>query len=125
MAGTTPDGAVDITDRQQRILDFIKEQSTDGRSPSVVEIARHFGISTGNVDKHLAALERSGRLYRVPHARRGIRLTGAPNFDDCLEAIQEIRRIIHSSSTAETKLRDIATVISGDSLTSPAGGRNN
>jgi len=65
-----------ITDRQREIYEFIRA-SIDGRSipPTIREIGEAFGIrSTNGVEKHLAALERSGFVMRERGKSRGISL---------------------------------------------------
>ena len=57
--GTMPD----LTDRQQAILDFVRERiATDGMPPTWAEIARAFGFrQTRAAQKHLQALESKDR----------------------------------------------------------------
>ena len=63
-----------ITDRQQEIYDFIRTMISErGKPPTIREIGEHFGLrSTNGVDKHLAALERSGMIVRERGSSRGI-----------------------------------------------------
>src|SRR5260370_18394617 len=55
-----------LTDRQQKILSFIKRSIQDqGYPPTIREIGEAFGIrSTNGVNDHLKALERKGYLLR-------------------------------------------------------------
>src|SRR3954467_9803104 len=55
-----------LTDRQEKILTFIKKSIQDqGYPPTIREIGEHFGIrSTNGVNDHLKALERKGYLVR-------------------------------------------------------------
>src|SRR3954470_6291953 len=55
-----------LTDRQEKILTFIKKSIQDqGYPPTIREIGEHFGIrSTNGVNDHLKALERKGYLMR-------------------------------------------------------------
>lgn len=55
-----------LTGKQQAILDFIRNfRSTEGISPSLREIQKHFGFASSNAaNKHLAALEKKGALLR-------------------------------------------------------------
>jgi len=67
-----------FTDRQQEILDFIREeQQTRGVTPSRAEIQEHFGFASPNaVTEHLKALERKGALLRgAKNTARGLVLT--------------------------------------------------
>ena len=66
-----------LTDRQQQILDFIRDQQrVRGVTPSTREIQEHLGISsqTGVID-HLRAMEAKGVLKREPNKARGLILT--------------------------------------------------
>src|SRR5437868_15452084 len=55
-----------LTERQEKILAFIKKSLHDqGYPPTIREIGEHFGIrSTNGVNDHLKALERKGYLLR-------------------------------------------------------------
>jgi repressor LexA len=66
-----------LTERQGRVLDFIRERiAADGRPPTVREIGRRFRIaSTNGVRRHLNALERKGYIERAAGTARGIRLS--------------------------------------------------
>ncbi|MGE9290712.1 MAG: transcriptional repressor LexA [Puniceicoccales bacterium] len=66
----------DLTFRQQQILTFIQERSTEqGYWPSIREIQQEFGFkSTNAVVGHLRALEKKGFLERQPHQARAFRL---------------------------------------------------
>ena len=63
-----------FTERQQEILDFIREQQgLRGMTPTTVEIMEHFGFASPNaVTSHLQALERKGALLREPNKARGL-----------------------------------------------------
>jgi repressor LexA len=67
-----------ISERQQTILEFIRETiAASGMPPSLREIGEKFGIrSTNGVEKHLQALERSGHINRVRRKSRGIAAIG-------------------------------------------------
>jgi repressor LexA len=67
----------DLTDRQQAILDFVRERiNADGLPPTWAEIARAFGFrQTRAAQKHLQALEAKGFLTLLPGKARGIRLS--------------------------------------------------
>ena len=69
----------DLTDRQQAILDFVRERiDVDGMPPTWAEIARAFGFrQTRAAQKHLQALEAKGYLTLLPGKARGIRLPGS------------------------------------------------
>jgi repressor LexA len=67
-----------LTDRQQAILDFVRERiARDGLPPTWAEIAQAFGFrQTRAAQKHLLALEAKGCLTLLPGKARGIRLRG-------------------------------------------------
>ena len=69
----------DLTDRQQAILDFVRERiAADGLPPTWAEIAREFGFrQTRAAQKHLQALAAKGYLTLLPGKARGIRLPGS------------------------------------------------
>src|SRR5207253_9441908 len=55
-----------LTERQEKILSFLKRSIVEqGSPPTIREIGEHFGIrSTNGVNDHLKALERKGHLLR-------------------------------------------------------------
>jgi repressor LexA len=63
-----------FTERQQEILDFIREQQDlRGMTPTTAEIMESFGFASPNaVTSHLQALERKGALLREPNKARGL-----------------------------------------------------
>ena len=65
-----------LTDRQQEILDFIRERiEGDGVPPSLAEIAQAFRFADPSSAQHfVAALEAKGALRREPGKRRNLRL---------------------------------------------------
>ena len=67
-----------LSDRQQRILDFVGEYTADhGYPPSIREIGQAVGISsTSVVDYNLRALERGGMILRDREVSRGLRTVG-------------------------------------------------
>jgi repressor LexA len=69
-----------LTRRQKEILDFVSDFiRREGYSPSMEEIATHFGFASLNaVYKHLEALEARGHLHRDQHRARSIELARPP-----------------------------------------------
>jgi repressor LexA len=67
-----------LSERQQRILDFLGEYTNDhGYPPSIREIGQAVGISsTSVVDYNLRALERGGLIKRDREVLRGLGLVG-------------------------------------------------
>lgn len=67
-----------LTQRQQMVLDYIKQSIVDrGYPPTLREIGARMGIrSTNGVNDHLRALERKGYLTREDMKSRALRPTG-------------------------------------------------
>ncbi|MBS3958888.1 MAG: transcriptional repressor LexA [Xanthomonadaceae bacterium] len=67
-----------LTDRQQAILDYLRAQiAAEGRPPTLAEIARAFGFRQArSAQDHLQALAAKGAIELAPGAR-GIRLLDA------------------------------------------------
>ena len=67
---------MDLTKRQQEIVDFIKKYSARyGYPPTVRDIGRAIGLtSSSTVHAHLANLEKAGMLRRDPSKPRAIEL---------------------------------------------------
>lgn len=102
-----------LTQRQQMVLDFIRQSIADrGYPPTLREIGARMGIrSTNGVNDHLRALERKGYLTREDMKSRALRPTAsnsahltsgsasndskAPSFseDDDLVEVQVLGRV--------------------------------
>jgi len=69
---------MNLTDRQQAILDFIQtRKAQSGVMPSLREIQAHFNFSSPNAaNKHLIALEKKGAIQRSGGAARSLIVTG-------------------------------------------------
>ena len=66
-----------LSKSQQKILDYLKRCSSDGRVPSVREICDEVGLSsTSTVHHHLNALEEKGFIVCEHGVNRCIRITG-------------------------------------------------
>ncbi len=76
-----------LTQRQQMVLDFIRQSITDrGYPPTLREIGARMGIrSTNGVNDHLRALERKGYLTREDMKSRALRPTGFANGSASLQ----------------------------------------
>jgi repressor LexA len=79
---------MDLTKRQQEIVDFIKRYSArHGYPPTVRDIGRAVGLaSSSTVHQHLSNLERGGLLKRDPSKPRAIELLD--------RAVAEVRSIV-------------------------------
>ena len=66
-----------LSKSQQKILDYLKRCSSDGRVPSVREICDEVGLSsTSTVHHHLNAEEETGCIVRAHGVKRRARSTG-------------------------------------------------
>jgi repressor LexA len=65
----------ELTERQQEILEFIQSSQANGHSPSLREIAEHFGFKsmTAAAD-HVRALRRKGVLDHQPRCARSLQI---------------------------------------------------
>ena len=84
-----------LTDRQQMVLDYIRQSITDrGYPPTLREIGARMGIkSTNGVNDHLRALERKGYLTRQDmksRARRPTGMDGPEGKDAPKEVLKEV-----------------------------------
>ena len=70
-----------LTKKQESILHFIKNcQQDDGETPSMREIAEHFGYKSVNaVQDHIKALRRKGVLQKVPGQARSLKIISPLN----------------------------------------------
>lgn len=75
---------IKLTDRQQQILDLIRQAiSSTGFPPTRAEIAHALGFRSANAaEDHLRALARKGVIELTAGASRGIRLTDAARGKD-------------------------------------------
>jgi repressor LexA len=66
-----------FTERQSRVLAFLREfQQSEGKAPTLVELARHLEVTKVTALQHLRALEKKGAIWRQRHAWRSIELLG-------------------------------------------------
>ena len=66
-----------LSKNQQKIMEYLKRCSFDGRVPSVREICEEVGLSsTSTVHHHLKALEEKGMIVREHGVNRCIQSTG-------------------------------------------------
>lgn len=66
-----------LNEKQQRVLEFLRERAGDGVPPSVREICAAAGIrSTSTVHAYLKVLEEGGYISRQSGLNRAIRLPG-------------------------------------------------
>ena len=117
-----------LTERQQQVLDFIRQHFTTRQgAPTVREIAAHFHMASPKaVQDHLAALERKGCLTRTPGRTRNIRLTVSPESGLPIvgrvaagRPIAAVENIVGSLDFAHLFGSDplFAVLVAGDSMT--------
>lgn len=72
-----------LTPRQMQVLRFVRDyRDRHGYSPTMQELADHFGVSKVTVFEHVVALERKGLLRRLPHKARSLVLTARAWFPE-------------------------------------------
>lgn len=65
----------ELTKRQQEILEFIQASQVEGVTPTMREIARHFGFSSMTAARdHIQALQKKGYIEKSSHAARMLRV---------------------------------------------------
>ncbi len=70
-----------LTQTQQKILDFIIDKKAEAKVPTLAEIAEHFGYrNRSTVQQHLQAIEKKGYIKRNPKISRGIELLTGDKF---------------------------------------------
>lgn len=87
--------AIKLTERQQQILDLIRDDiARTGFPPTRAEIARALGFRSANAaEDHLRALARKGAIELTAGASRGIRLL-IPDTDTSVSAQQSPSQIL-------------------------------
>jgi len=121
--------ARELTERQRQVFEFIRRVCrTDGRPPTVREIADHFGFrSPKAVTDHLGALERKGYIVRRNRKSRNIEIreelspmgipvlgriaAGSPTL-----AVENVERSISLSSLFDLTPNTFALRVEGDSM---------
>lgn len=73
-----------LTRRQHEILAFYRDYATErGYSPTLEEVAQHFGVNKVTIFGHVAELERKGALQRTAkHVSRGLVVVDRPAEDE-------------------------------------------
>lgn len=106
--------SIKLTDRQQQILDLIREAVVNtGFPPTRAEIAQTLGFKSANAaEDHLRALARKGVIELTAGASRGIRLTeAAADFYGDTEINPERVRSQSTEQSAPTPLPGMGQVI--------------
>ncbi len=64
-----------LTEKQYNVLEFIKQfRQARGYSPTLEEVADHFGVSKITIHEHVRALEQKGAITREKHRARSIEI---------------------------------------------------
>ncbi len=118
----------ELTPRQQEVVAYIAEEiQTQGRPPTLREMAAHFGWQSDNAARqHLRLLEKKGALELNAHRSRGIRLLHAPgggvplvgkvSAGQPLEAIENVEGHIHLDPELFPEEDVFALRVRGDSM---------
>lgn len=112
-----------LTERQQAILDFIRQRSEQGLPvPSVREITSEMGLaSPSTAHMHLAALKRKGYLSRDGRSARSVRLVH--DTVKRVPAIPILGSIPAGHGDLRTQESDGMVYVDLDSLRLPVGSR--
>ncbi len=129
--GTAEGGPMILTKRQKEVLDFITRFVDEkGYSPSLMEIGRHFGLSSvATVHKHVENLQKKGFVTKVWNANRSLELAekalslrairlplvGRVAAGRPIEAIEE-REVIAVPEDMVGKSRTFVLEVRGDSM---------
>ncbi len=116
-----------MTDRQRRVYDFLREKIRNrGYGPTVREIGENFGIKSPNgVMCHLKALEKKGlitrernmsRAIQLSAEPRGLRLAGQIAAGVLHEAIEQQERVDFSEMFSPDKENLVALEVRGESM---------
>ncbi|QDT39197.1 transcriptional repressor LexA [Stratiformator vulcanicus] len=105
-----------LTERQQKIYDFVREKIVSrGYGPTVRDIGSHFGIRSPNgVMCHLKALEKKGLITREPGKSRAIQLTDPPLGRTTLPLAGQIAAGVPVLAEEQTEAVDFADLFSSD-----------
>src|SRR5262249_39939052 len=97
-----------LTQRQQMVLDFIRQSIADrGYPPTLREIGARMGIrSTNGVNDHLRALERKGYLTREDMKSRALRPTAHANSN--ADPVNGVGDDVEPSDSIVSKLRVVS-----------------
>lgn len=109
-----------ITRRQREILDFLHEYvERAGMSPTLDEIANHFGVNRVTIFGHVAELERKGVLRRAARGvSRGLQIVDDPGRPSArAEAggpdVEESAGAAARAGTSPRPLRVLGTIAAG------------
>lgn len=68
-----------LTEKQLQVLEYVREsRERRGISPTLEEMATHFGVSKMTIHEHVKALEQKGAVSRAKHRARSIEIKEDP-----------------------------------------------
>ncbi|MCB4790398.1 MAG: transcriptional repressor LexA [Elusimicrobia bacterium] len=123
-----------LTEKQKTILEFVSDFSAKhGFKPTFREIAGHFDVHVGAVQKHIKALVKKGHLTHTPKISRGLSVAqnSEPSFfKDIiavpvlgrvaagipLEAVEDIEEYVHIDKVVVKGGKPFALKVKGDSM---------
>ena len=75
-----------LTPKQKQVLDYLKKHiETKGYSPSLEELARHFGLVKSTIHQHIETLKKKGYLNKLSHQARAIELSQSKKLSDLVK----------------------------------------
>jgi len=112
--------ATHLTDRQQQILDLIRQAiATTGFPPTRAEIANALGFKSANAaEDHLRALAKKGAIELTAGASRGIKLSDAAKLYE-----SDVSEDIESTDDTHTSVKSLTTASGIGQLILPVVGR--
>jgi len=121
-----------LTDKQQAVLDFIREYSVEnGTMPTIREIAAEFNITIGPVQKYIEVLTKKGYLDKKDSRARGIEIKGRQKFTPVpvlgnvhagtfLEPVEDAQNYVYINTDVTRSRECFALKVRGDSM-EPSG----
>ncbi|MDR2192231.1 MAG: transcriptional repressor LexA [Endomicrobium sp.] len=121
-----------LTEKQQAVFDFIENfYLENGSMPTIREIASHFKITIGPVQKYLQVLEKKGRLSKKDSISRGLEIIGRKKFvpvpvmgsvhaGTFLEPVADRQDYVYINTDITRSMECFALKVRGDSM-EPSG----
>ena len=118
-----------LSDRRKDILDFVTAHTAEtGSAPTLREIAGHFRITVGPVQRHLAALVENGYMHHTSGRSRGLTIAGHKPMARLpvlgrvpaglpMEAVESIEDYIYVDKAIVKAGTYFALRVKGDSMT--------
>jgi len=118
-----------LTEKQKKVLEHISGCiSGSGTAPSIREVAGHFKVNIGAIQKHIAALVKKGYLKHTPGMSRGITVSshrpwtrvpvlGSVPAGNPTEAIEGIEDYLYLEKDMVLSGTYFALKVKGDSMT--------